>query len=103
MAFPLAGVWRWLTKPTFVEPAADAIVELTRFTTVIDAESLSQLLRGEGIAAQVFGAESTRYTVDSGGFDGVRVMVRGDELVAAREIMADFYEDLRQRNDPSSD
>lgn len=101
---PFRGIYRWLTKPSYETPKPDDIVELATFPTFQQADELMQLLNNVGLVATTFGNSELNESYGSQnlgainyGFGGYRVMVRGDGLAQAREVLADFKEELRKR------
>lgn len=79
------------------EPKPEDLVALTTFTHRLPADQLALLLESVGIRAAVFGDATTATAHISYSFDGIRVMVRYDDLKRAQEVLEDFEEDLRSR------
>lgn len=64
------------------------LVEAARFNRPYQADLCRMFLESHGIGAVVFDAQS--YTYAEGALVGVRVMVLGEDLDAAKRVLRDY-------------
>jgi hypothetical protein len=81
---------------------ADKLVVLARFNTANEAELRAAVLEGEGIHAEVFGANFNQVNWYWQGFNSVELNVRAGDLERAAEILANTGDDDLEPDDQTA-